>query len=159
MLAALAIAALAPRASIAGRVPLDKPPAVLADRAQQILASLGYTEPVADSAYNFTITQDYLRWVATTDQTAATGGTRLKTGSPVALVFWYRTSPRLLMPSRPPIRVATTDPPLTISGMTLVILDTLGRLLEFHAVPPQLDPDAAPAAAAAMGRRCSTPPA
>jgi hypothetical protein len=48
------------------------------------------------------------------------------------------------MPSRPPIRVATTDPPLTISGMTLVLLDTLGRLQEFHAIPPQYDPDPAP---------------
>ena len=71
VLAALAIAALSPRASIAGRVPLDKPPAVLADRAQQILASLGYTEPAADSAYNFTIAEDYLRWVADTDQRPA----------------------------------------------------------------------------------------
>src|SRR5437867_2169823 len=47
---ALVIAGLAPRISIAGRVPLDKPPAVLADRAQQILRSFGYTEAAADTA-------------------------------------------------------------------------------------------------------------
>src|SRR5262249_20593002 len=45
----IAIAVLAPRVSLTGRVPLDKPPAVLADRAQQILASLGYTTPPADT--------------------------------------------------------------------------------------------------------------
>ena len=68
VLSAVAIAALAPRASIAGRVPLDKPPAVLVDRAQQILRSLGYTDRPADSAFNFTIAEDYLRWVADSDR-------------------------------------------------------------------------------------------
>lgn len=58
MLAGLVIlAALAPRITIAGRVPLDKPPAVLADRVQQILASLGYRDPVADSASGFAMSR------------------------------------------------------------------------------------------------------
>jgi hypothetical protein len=40
-----------------------------------------------------------------------------------------------------------SDPPLTISGMTLVVLDTGGRLNELHVVPPQFDPEPAGAAA------------
>ena len=137
------IAALSPRASIAGRVPLDKPPAVLADRAQQILRSLGYTEQATDSAFNFTIAQDYLRWVASSDHNPRRWDA-LKIGSPATLLFWYRTSPRLLVPGRVQVSVTTSDPPLTVSGMTLVVLDTLGRLQEFHAVPPQVDPADAP---------------
>jgi serine/threonine-protein kinase len=137
VLAAVTIAALSPRASIAGRVPLDKPPAVLADRAQQILRSLGYSDPAADSAFNFAIADDYLRWIADSDSSPRRWDA-LKTGSPASLLFWYRTSPRLLVPGR--VHVTTSDPPLTLSGMTLVVLDTQGRLQEFHAVPPQVDP-------------------
>ncbi len=145
VLAAVVIAALSPRASIVGRVPLDKPPAVLADRAQQILRSLGYTDPAADSAFNFSIAGDYLRWVATSDQNPWRWDA-LKTGSPATLLFWYRTSPRLLMPARTQANVTANDPPMTVSGMTLVVLDTQGRLQQFQAVPPQADPEGTPTA-------------
>jgi hypothetical protein len=64
------------------------------------------------------------------------------------VVFWYRTSPRDLDPLSVLPSVTPTDPPLTISGMALVILDTRGRLQEFHDVPPQRDADAAPTPAA-----------
>jgi hypothetical protein len=146
VLSALAIAALSPRVSVAGRVPLEKPPAVLADRAQQILRLLGYTDRAADSDFNFAIAEDYLRWIAETDQNPRRWD-RLTTGSPVTLSFWYRTSPRLLVPGRVDASVTTSDPPLTVSGMTLVVLDTQGRLQEFHAVPPQVDPVGGPATA------------
>ncbi len=140
------VALLSARGSVAGLSPLEKPPAVLADRAQQVLAALGYTEPVADSAQNFAITGDYLRWVAATDQRPLRWEA-LRIGSPPAMMFWYRTSPRNLVPERPQDTISTSDPPMTISGMTLVFLDTRGRLQEFHAVPPQFDPDEKPAAA------------
>src|SRR5262245_6857852 len=106
------LAVLAPHGSVAGRVPLDKAPAVLADRAEQILASLGYTAPIADSAYNFAIAPDYVRWVAATDQRPGRWDV-LKTGSPATLFFWYRSSPRLMVPTRIQASVTTTDPPLT----------------------------------------------
>jgi hypothetical protein len=144
VLAALAIAAVSPRVSMAGRVPLDRPPAVLADRAQQIVRSLGYTDPAADSAFNFAVAQDYLRWVAETDQNPRRWDA-MKSGSPATLLFWHRTSPRLLVPGRVDASVTTSDPPLTVSGMTLAMLDTQGRLQEFHAVPPQVDPAGTPA--------------
>ena len=70
---ALAIlVAIAPRLSVSGLVPLDKPPAVLADRARQILNSFGYTDSVADTAYDMTISQTFLRWAAV-DQRAIDG--------------------------------------------------------------------------------------
>jgi hypothetical protein len=140
----IAIAALSARVTIAGLTPLDKPPAVLADRAQQIIASLGYTDRIADSASAFAISQPYLTWLAANDKTPGRWNT-LKLGIPATLVYWHRTSPRLLMPQRAQLSVTTADPPLIISGMTYVILDTLGRLQEFHAVPPQFEAGAAPA--------------
>ena len=136
-------AALSPRITVAGLVPLDKPPAVLADRAQQVIASLGYTDPIADSASALAIAQPYLTWLAANDKRPDRWNA-LKLGRPATLVFWYRTSPRLLMPTRAQMAVTTADPPLTISGMTFVLLDTLGRLQEFHAVPPQFDAGRAP---------------
>jgi serine/threonine-protein kinase len=141
----IAVVTLAPRSSIAGRVPLDKPPAVLIYRAQEILRSLGYTDPIADSASAFSITYDYMRWIAEHDETPQRWNA-LASGVPPTLLFWHRTSPRLMVPARWGLSVTPSDPPLTISGMTTVIVDTDGRLQEFHAVPPQFDPsgEAAP---------------
>jgi serine/threonine protein kinase len=39
-----------------------------ADRARQILNSFGYTDSVADTAYDMTISQTFLRWAAANDQ-------------------------------------------------------------------------------------------
>jgi hypothetical protein len=50
-------------ANLAGLDPLEKPPAVLADRAEQIFASLGYSSDEADHASGFAIAGDYSRWI------------------------------------------------------------------------------------------------
>src|SRR5213076_1366442 len=72
----------------------------------------------------------------------------LAAGTPRALALWYRSSPRELAPIRHGgIDVTPNDPPLNDSGMILALVDTQGRLLEFHAVPAQLDADAASPAA------------
>jgi hypothetical protein len=51
-------------------------------------------------------------------------------------VYWYRTSPRDLVPLRAVSGVQSGDPPEIITNMRSVMLDTRGRLNEFHAVPP-----------------------
>jgi hypothetical protein len=134
----IALALIASRITITGRVPLDKPPAVLADRVQQFLKSVGYTEPVADSASGLTRSDVFLRWLPTVDQRPQRWDI-LNTGSPWALVFWHRTSPRPLVTSRTQEQVTVADPPMTVSGMTLVMVDTLGRVVEFQVVPSQFD--------------------
>jgi serine/threonine-protein kinase len=136
--------ALAPRSTVAGLVPLDKPPAVLADRAQQILSSLGYAGKPADSAFSFDVPPDYIHWIEQNDRSPHRWDV-LQSGTPPALMFWYRTSPRDLVPVRVIGAVTPSDPPESISGMQTVVVDTAGRLQEFHAVPPQFDPE--PAAA------------
>ena len=135
-------AAFSAHTSIVGRVPLDKPPAVLIDRAEQIAASLGYTGRAGDRAHNFSFAGDYLAWLRETDRSPRRWDA-LKSGTPPALLLWYRTSPRDMLPLLP-ASVRLNDPPHTDSGMMTVVVDTLGRLVEFNAVPPQFDPDTAP---------------
>src|SRR5262245_7506594 len=138
----VAFAAMSDRALLTSYVPLEKPPEVLTDRAREVSRALGYTDAVADSASGFTPANEYLRFALQRADGAATR-TRLRSGRPPGLLFWYRSSPRPLLPTGNNERVAPGDPPFTITGMRNVTLDTGGRLVEFHAVPPQLE-DAAP---------------
>lgn len=128
------------------RVPLQKPAAVLADRAETLRESFGYTEPVADRASAFQYDQSYLSW-AQKHGSGGPGWTGLASGRPAAVRFWYRTSPTALVPDNDADDISTSDPPLVLHGMTLTILDTSGRLLWFLAVPPQKE--TAPSTAAA----------
>ena len=149
LIAALAVSlaaywALSPRETLADLVPLDKPPAVLADRADQIIKNFGYTDTPSDTAQGFRIPPDYSRWLADTDSTTNRWNPARVSKGP-ALLFWYRTSPRELEPDSPQVTVTPTDPGYTATGMTIVILDTRGRLVEFRRVPPQRDPSDASA--------------
>ncbi|MGE5245338.1 MAG: serine/threonine-protein kinase, partial [Betaproteobacteria bacterium] len=135
---------LGARASITALVPLEKPPAVLIDHIQQMTASFGYTDAPADSAYGFAVPPDSPAWAQSTSR-RPDWWSSLASASPPALVFWYRTSPRPMAPSRPVAEVTPTDPPTDVSGMLTVLTDTRGRLVEFHAAPPQFDPSSAPA--------------
>ncbi|HEY8550071.1 MAG TPA: serine/threonine-protein kinase [Vicinamibacterales bacterium] len=117
-------------------LPLPRPAAVLEDRARTILERFGYTDAPADGFGAFTALHDYAGWVRRTSQ-APDRWKHLATGRVPVAGYWYRTSPRPLIPLSDGWRPGTSDPPLDRSGMTLVLLDTTGRLLEFHAVPPQ----------------------
>ena len=134
------LVAVSPRTTTAGRSPLDKPPAVLVDRAQQILVSLGYADPIADSAYGFSTHQAYLSWIASSNARPDRWDV-LRAGLPSAVNMWYRTSPRLLATTRSSQLVTPSDPPMAVSGMTGIVLDSTGRMVEFRAVPPQVSED------------------
>ena len=132
---------LSAQAKLYRRVPLEKPPEALAERARDILQSVGYSERPADTAMGFYEGIGFLRYIDAHDK-SKTRWDNLETG---AFVFWYRGSPRPLeshssTPDAPMFQtVWTNDPPLDISGMTLVKLNPLGRLTEFIAVPPQVE--------------------
>jgi hypothetical protein len=123
------------------RVPLEKPPEALAERARNILQSVGYSEPPVDTAMGFDQGKDFLRYIAEHDQ-SKTRWDHLETG---AFAFWYRGSPhplaaRSFHSDGPTFGfIWTDDPPLDVSGMTLVILNPLGRLTQLVAVPPQVE--------------------
>jgi predicted Ser/Thr protein kinase len=117
-------------------VPLEKSPEVLAERADSILKKLGYTSAPVDIDYGFGENPDYYYYAAEKDDSPERWE-RIRSGQPVLINFWYRTSPRYLEPLQYEL-VFPDDPPPTIAGMTKVVLDTRGRLLEFEAVPPQV---------------------
>jgi len=123
------------------RVPLEKPPDELAGRAREILKSFGYSETPVDTAMGFYEGKEFLRYITAHDNSK----TRWDNLDDGAFAFWYRGSPRPLVsenssPSEPSFEtVWTDDPPLDISGMTLVELNPLGRLRNFIAVPPQIE--------------------
>jgi serine/threonine-protein kinase len=140
-------AALSDVTLLTSQLPLDKSPEVLADRSREISRALGYDDPQVDSARGFHSAEDYLRYAREKGDGPATRQ-RLRTGRPPGLLFWHRTSPRPMVPTGSQERVTTSDPPMTVTNMRKVVLDSEGRLVEFHAVPPQLDQaDAATAAA------------
>ena len=83
------------------RVPLEKPPEELAERARDILQSVGYSEPPVDTAMGFYEGNEFLRYIAEHDK-SKTRWDNLETG---AFVFWYRGSPRPLAACNPSSRM------------------------------------------------------
>jgi serine/threonine-protein kinase len=118
-------------------VPLDKPPEVMAERANQIVNKLGYTEAPTHTVYAFDADFDYLNY-ATREDASPDRFEKIRTGQPVAIYFWSRSSPRYLIP-KDGHEASFSDPPVDVSGMTRVALDVRGRLIGFQAVPPEVE--------------------
>jgi predicted Ser/Thr protein kinase len=135
-LALLALPVIADRVLLVRAIPAIKPVDVLVDRAQTIRRSLGYAEAPRDEFYDIEEDEDYLRYVASSDASPDRWD-KLRLGRPSPVVFWYRSSPRPLADSAPGTEPSREDPPLTVSGMTTIVTDPQGRLVEFAAVPPQ----------------------
>jgi serine/threonine-protein kinase len=133
----VAFAIYSARSSIPGRTPLDLPPQVLADRAAQVMTTLGYPEVPGDRAYGFMRPGDYTFWLFATRPTPQRYEP-VAAGNPSAVLFWHRSSPRPLQPTVQS-QVTIADPPSTETDMRTVILDPRGRLREFRSVPPQRD--------------------
>ncbi len=124
-------------------VPLDKSPAVLADRAGNVVKNFGYTNAPADTAYGIREDASYLQYERG-QGLSPDDWKRLESGQPLFFYFWYRQSPRPLA-ALDSINVTLSDPPSDFSGMANVVLDMRGRLVEFSAVPPQVDAQASKA--------------
>ena len=130
------------------KVPLDKSPEVLSERAREVVRQLGYREVPTDHAEGFGVDPRYLNYIRDSDQTPRWWD-KLATGQPAALIFWYRQSPDYLRPwyrQNPdflvqvnPFVVTADNPPPMIPGMTYVLLDTQGHLIKFAHVPPPVD--------------------
>jgi serine/threonine-protein kinase len=142
------IAMMVPSTTMLGLAPVRKSPAALEERARQVLEALQFTEPAADHEHDLAYDADYLRWIERTDP-GARRWEAISANRPPAVFYFYRQSPRPLEALGPARVVRPNDPPLTVAGMVNVVLDTEGRLLELHAVPPQVEPQDAPSPAEA----------
>jgi serine/threonine-protein kinase len=147
----LAAAVLADRMLIVNRIPAPKAADVLEERAREIRALAGYTEPPVDAVRGIGMTTEYLAWVSRQDRSPSRWD-RLASAEVPLFRFWHRTSPRLLLPITTEWRPQLNDPPLAISGMVTVVVDERGRLVEMIAMPPQLDASDGPASPAPWDR-------
>ncbi len=137
---------LSDRIYITSLLPLPNPPEVLAAKAHDLVQEFGYAAPPVDSAFGFIENNDYLRYIEQ-HLKAPNRWEQLRSGSPSAIKFWYRASPRYLVAETfvSAGLVQPGDPPRNVPGMTYEVLDPTGRLVEFEAVPPQRDPANGPA--------------
>ena len=101
-------------------------------------ASSGYG-PGVDSAWGLGFSLDYARFIERTSA-APDRWSRLAADRPATLFLWYRTSPRPLIPLGTESDVTGANPPRTVAGMTLISVDSSGRLAEFVAVPEPIQP-------------------
>jgi serine/threonine-protein kinase len=131
-----AIFALAPRTTLLGMVPLDRPPEYLQERARDILAQAGYDRKPADRLFAFEPNQPYLENVLRREGLGANRWEILRSAPPSGIRFWYRASPRDLAPIRgASIGDWLEDPPDTSPGMARVGLEPDGRLISLLIVP------------------------
>ncbi len=115
---------------------------ILAHQAREILKSLGYTGAAIDSASGFSYDDDYLDYLEKKEK-PGTAWPQVLLERPALLRFWYRQSPKQMLPvgfanvSLTPGVVTFDDPPETFSGMVNLRFDPAGRLTYFQAIPPQ----------------------
>ena len=117
------------------QIPMENSSEVLAAKAREIAKSFGYTERPVDTIYAWNYDREYLRF-ASEQKNASAGVSRLSAPYPPAVYFWYRQS--LHYPINFPMDFETylfmrdaLEP-----GMQAIVLDSEGKLLEFHASPP-----------------------
>jgi hypothetical protein len=136
MLALLAVASQ--RFGVVHGIPLPKSTDSLHDRAQEILEDLGYRDTPYDTVQGWLFRYDYINWTRG-ERAAADPRAGLATGRTGTVNFWYRTSPIALVSTISNPLPTSADPPFVLSDMRMVYLDPHGRLLEFQALPPQVD--------------------
>ena len=136
-------------------LPLEKRPEVMVDRARETIATLGYTEPAyaepVDDAWGMLVWNDIIQEVAAADSSAARWDAL--GGRPDAAAFWYRQSPRIMLPdpNANPVfergSVQLTNPAAITPGEIFVMFDLAGNLRRFEVMPKRFstrepgDPD------------------
>ncbi len=118
-------------------VPLPKSPEVLVADARDILRSLGYPTPERDHTFGFRRDTSYIDQLMN-EERSPDWWRLLSRGEPNVIRFWYRESPRFLVPHRiTEFFPEEHDPPLSLPGMVTLELDTGGRLRQLVGMPPE----------------------
>jgi serine/threonine-protein kinase len=136
----------APHVSLTSRLNLENSPEALTRDARAHLRSFGYTAKPADSVWGLSYNGDYQAYSAKHQKEAEARWRQPATGQPPLVYLWYRESPLPLAAQRPSHAAVTYyDPPLEQSGMLRLQTDPDGKLMNFEAVPPQVEQPAPPA--------------
>jgi predicted Ser/Thr protein kinase len=125
------------------KMTLELPPEALSAKARDVISRLGYDPRAVDHASDLIEDRDLLLYAGDHDKPRAQW-TQIYTQRPTPLLYYYRTSPRYMVPSNfrlnfTPGIISSDDPPPTISGMMMVWLDPQGHLIGFHEIPPEFD--------------------
>jgi hypothetical protein len=121
---------LAPRTMLHERARIFKPTPILEERAREVLAATGHRLTATDSTYWYLAALSQTEW----ERTHPATGPEL-----MPMRFGYRQSPTPMRSLTLEQRVDWSNPPLSLSGMAAVHLDSAGRLIELVVVPPQLE--------------------
>jgi serine/threonine-protein kinase len=113
---------------------VDLPPEVLAQKARDAAAELGYTARPRDWKYWFGVANEMDQYF--TDKGVKDWRRVFAAESPVR--FTYRDSPRFLE-ATPDGYVRSKSPPVDLPGMISANLDGRGRLREFEAIAPRFE--------------------
>ena len=135
----IVLAPLTRDVNLIGLTKIELGPRALTERAHTVLRNLGYADPAADEVVGYSTDIDYLQYIDEHVQ-SPTRWRALGTSQPPALLFWYRQSPRPLVPIGGTNIVTQLNPPNTRSGMVSLSLDRTGRLVRLLAVPGQIEP-------------------
>ena len=137
----LAIAYLPTRTGLTNKLGPEQPPEVLAQKARELINTLGYTDKPADSFAQYFYDQEYMQYVQHHEKNV--DWENLYSKPPGNIGYSYRQSPQPLISTDfhdsalTPGVVGTDDPPAILSGMVAVTMDTKGKLTRFSAIPPQ----------------------
>ncbi len=121
----------------------DRSPEVLAHRAQEIIAKLGYPARAGDQAGGFAYDYDFLSY-ASKNGSSRPDWNLIFSQRPQLLSYWYRQSPSKMIPqgvwsALTPGVVSFADPPPMMSGMITLWMDAEGRLHWLQAIPPEVE--------------------
>jgi predicted Ser/Thr protein kinase len=138
------------RTTAMDRIHLDLSPEVLSQKAKEIIQNLGYTERPLDSGGFLDFQNEFVDYVQKNDKPRPNWD-QVLANRPTAIDYWYRQSPRYMLPVElhdapllTPGRLFPDDPPTVISGMINLKLDSEGHLVYFQAIPPQVAESPAP---------------
>jgi hypothetical protein len=126
--------ALSSKTTDLGLAPLPKTLDSLCDKARELTRQFGYSAEPADSDFAFFREYDLLRYHAL-HEPSPQRERELATAELGPTNFWYRQSPRLMVPFSPGANISSNDPPMDIPGMVSVQLNSSGRLIRFRALP------------------------
>lgn len=147
-LALVLLAAVNSKTKLFARVPLELSREALTFGARQVLEQTHPDRKINDSASGFAEDRSLLDALAREAAEAKAGGpnaakrfeelsdpSKLATGRPPVVTFWYRESPKSMTPREIVSGVSADDPPMSEPGMKRVVLDVRGRLVQFLAIP------------------------
>ncbi len=127
-----AVVVLKRQATLHERAQIAHPPEALVLKAQDILKTIGYPDAPADSRFGFAPNDLYLQQVEKNDRSP----NRFDKLPALAIQFWYRQSPRPLLPGIGS-NLAQADALPIDNGESVILLDSQGNLTSLRVIPPE----------------------